>query len=30
LHTITRGDLYDRRMLWLEIRIVVFFARQSS
>jgi hypothetical protein len=26
LYTITRGDLYDRRMLWLEIVIVVFFA----
>ena len=21
-----RGDLYDRRMLWLEVVIVVFFA----
>jgi hypothetical protein len=26
LYTMTRGDLYDRRMLWLEIVIVVFFA----
>jgi hypothetical protein len=26
LYTLTRGDLYDRRMLWLEIVIVVFFA----
>ncbi|MBN9119418.1 MAG: hypothetical protein J0I06_09705 [Planctomycetes bacterium] len=26
LYTITRGDLYDRRMLTLEIVIVVFFA----
>lgn len=26
LYTLTRGDLYDRRMLWLEILIVVFFA----
>ena len=26
LYTITRGDLYDRRMLWLEVVIVVFFA----
>lgn len=26
LYTITRGDLYDRKMLWLEIVIVVFFA----
>ncbi|MCE9562849.1 MAG: hypothetical protein K8U57_12460 [Planctomycetes bacterium] len=26
LYTITRGDLYDRRMLGLEIIIVVFFA----
>jgi len=26
LYTITRGDLYDRRMFWLEIIIVVFFA----
>jgi hypothetical protein len=26
LYTMTRGDIYDRRMLWLEIVIVVFFA----
>lgn len=26
LYTLTRGDLYDRRMLWLEVVIVVFFA----
>ncbi|MBA4190530.1 MAG: hypothetical protein C0467_21295 [Planctomycetaceae bacterium] len=26
LYTITRGDLYDRRMLTLEIVIVIFFA----
>jgi hypothetical protein len=26
LYTILRGDVYDRRMLWLEIVIVVFFA----
>src|SRR5262245_18736409 len=26
LYTITRGDLYDRRMLWPEVVIVVFFA----
>ncbi len=26
LYTLTRGDVYERRMLWLEIVIVVFFA----
>jgi len=26
LYTLTRAELYDRRMLWLEIVIVVFFA----
>jgi hypothetical protein len=26
LYTLTRGDVYDRRMLWLEFIIVVFFA----
>jgi hypothetical protein len=26
LYTLTRGDLYDRRMLWLEVIIVIFFA----
>jgi hypothetical protein len=26
LYTMTRGDLYDRRMLWLEAIIVIFFA----
>ena len=26
LYTLTRGDLYERRMLWLEVVIVVFFA----
>ncbi|MCI0702792.1 MAG: hypothetical protein L0241_17055 [Planctomycetia bacterium] len=26
LYTLTRGDLYERRMLWLEVIIVVFFA----
>jgi hypothetical protein len=26
LYTLTRGDVYERRMLWLEIIIVVFFA----
>jgi hypothetical protein len=26
LYTMTRGELYDRRMLWLEVVIVVFFA----
>jgi hypothetical protein len=26
LYTLTRGELYDRRMLWLEVVIVVFFA----
>jgi hypothetical protein len=26
LYTLTRGELYDRRMLWLEVIIVVFFA----
>jgi hypothetical protein len=26
LYTITRGDQYDRRMLWLEVVIVIFFA----
>ncbi|MBM3980714.1 MAG: hypothetical protein FJ304_10590 [Planctomycetes bacterium] len=26
LYTLTRGDVYERRMLWLEIVVVVFFA----
>jgi hypothetical protein len=26
LYTLTRGELHDRRMLWLEVIIVVFFA----
>jgi len=26
LYTLTRGEVHDRRMLWLEIVIVVFFA----
>jgi hypothetical protein len=26
LYTLTRGSVYERRMLWLEIVIVVFFA----
>jgi hypothetical protein len=26
LYTLTRGELFDRRMLWLEIVIVLFFA----
>jgi hypothetical protein len=26
LYTLTRGDVYDRRMLWLEAVIVIFFA----
>lgn len=26
LYTTVRGDVYDRRMLWLEIIVVVFFA----
>jgi hypothetical protein len=26
LYTLTRGDVYERRMLWLEVVIVVFFA----
>ena len=26
LYTLVRGELYDRRMLWLEIIIVLFFA----
>ena len=26
LYTLTRGELYDRRMYWLEVIIVVFFA----
>jgi hypothetical protein len=26
LYTLVRGELYDRRMLWLEIVIIVFFA----
>jgi hypothetical protein len=26
LYTLTRGELYDRRMLWLEVVIVLFFA----
>ena len=26
LYTLTHGDLYERRMLWLEVVIVVFFA----
>jgi hypothetical protein len=26
LYTLTRGELNDRRMLWLEVVIVVFFA----
>ncbi|AMV25261.1 hypothetical protein VT84_12750 [Gemmata sp. SH-PL17] len=26
LYTLTRGDVYERRMLWLEIIVVVFFA----
>ena len=26
LYTLARGELYDRRMLWLEIVIVLFFA----
>ena len=26
LYTLTRGELYDRRMLWLEVVIIVFFA----
>lgn len=26
LYTLTRGDVYERRMFWLEIVIVVFFA----
>ncbi len=26
LYTLTRGDLHDRRMLWLEVIIVIFFA----
>jgi hypothetical protein len=26
LYTLTRGEVYDRRMLWLEVVIVVFFA----
>jgi hypothetical protein len=25
-YTLTRGELYDRRMLWLEVIIVIFFA----
>jgi len=27
-YTLTRGELYDRRMLWLEVVIVVFFAAE--
>lgn len=26
LYTLTRGDVYERRMFWLEVVIVVFFA----
>jgi hypothetical protein len=26
LYTLTRGELYDRRILWLEVIIVLFFA----
>lgn len=26
LYTLTRGDVYERRMFWLEVIIVVFFA----
>jgi hypothetical protein len=26
LYTLIRGDLYERRMLWLEVVIVIFFA----
>ena len=26
LYTLTRGDVYERRMFWLEIVIVIFFA----
>jgi len=26
LYTLTRGDVYERRMLWLEVIIVIFFA----
>jgi hypothetical protein len=26
LYTLTRGDVYERRMLWLEIAVVVFIA----